>query len=190
MAKIEKSITVNVPVRVAYNQWTQFEEFPRFMEGVKSVQQLDDKHLQWHAEIGGKDENWTADIMEQIPDQRIAWRSTSGARNDGVVTFHRLDDNTTRVMLQLEYDPQGPTENMGSALGLVERRVEGDLKRYKEFIESRQTETGAWRGEIHGSQVKNPAGGSTGMGTSGQSQSPPSRTQGTGRSTKTKGSKR
>jgi carbon monoxide dehydrogenase subunit G len=157
MATVEKSITVNVPVRTAYNQWTQFEEFPQFMEGVKSIRQLDDKNLHWRAKIGPKEEEWQAEIMEQIPDQRIAWRSTTGAKNGGVVTFHRLDENTTRIMLQIEYDPEGVVENVGDAMGVVDRRIEGDLKRFKEFIESRQQPTGAWRGEIHGQQVEPPS---------------------------------
>jgi uncharacterized membrane protein len=148
MAKIEKSIDVKVPVRTAYDQWTQFEEFPRFMEGVEEVRQLDDKRLHWRAKVGGKEEEWDAEITEQLPDERVAWRSTSGAENAGVVTFHHIDANTTRVMLQLEYDPEGVVENVGDALGVVSRRVEGDLKRFKEFIEGRGTETGAWRGEI------------------------------------------
>jgi uncharacterized membrane protein len=148
MASIEKSIDVEVPVRTAYNQWTQFEEFPRFMEGVKEVRQIDDTHLHWRAEIAGKDEEWDAEITEQTPDMRVAWTNTSGAQNAGVVTFHRLGDNLTRVMLQIEYDPHGFVENVGDALGFVTRRVEGDLKRFKEFIESRGQETGAWRGEV------------------------------------------
>jgi uncharacterized membrane protein len=148
MASIEKSIDVEVPVRTAYNQWTQFEEFPRFMEGVKEVRQIDDTHLHWRAEIAGKDEEWDAEITEQTPDMRVAWTNTSGAQNAGVVTFHRLGDNLTRVMLQIEYDPNGFVENVGDALGFVTRRVEGDLKRFKEFIESRGQETGAWRGEV------------------------------------------
>jgi uncharacterized membrane protein len=147
-SKVEHSIDVNVPVSTAYNQWTQFEEFPQFMEGVKSVRQLDDKTLEWTAEIGGNEESWTAEITEQEPDQRIAWHSTSGATNAGVVTFHRIDDDTTRVMLQMEWDPEGPLQNAGAALGLDDRRIEGDLERFKEFIESRGQETGAWRGEI------------------------------------------
>ena len=153
MATVEKSIEVNVPVRTAYNQWTQFEEFPRFMEGVEQVQQLDDKRLHWKAEIAGKTEEWDAAITQQVPDQRIAWTNTTGAKNAGVVTFHYIDPNTTRVMLQLEYEPEGLVENVGSALGVVDRRVEGDLKRFKEFIESRGGETGAWRGEIRNEQV-------------------------------------
>jgi uncharacterized membrane protein len=148
MANIEKSIDVNVPVRTAYDQWTQFEEFPRFMEGVQEVRQLDDKRLRWRANVGGKEEQWDAEITEQIPDERIAWRSTSGAENAGVVTFHHISDTTTRVMLQLDYDPQGVVENVGDALGAVSRRVEGDLERFKEFIEGRGVETGAWRGEV------------------------------------------
>ena len=148
MATIERSIDVDVPVRVAYNQWTQFEDFPKFMEGVQTVRQLDDKRLHWTAVIGGRKEEWDAEITEQIPDERIAWRARSGATNAGVVTFHRLGDSKTRIMLQLEYDPQGVVENVGDALGVVSRRVESDLQRFKEFIESRGRETGAWRGEI------------------------------------------
>ena len=154
MGKVEESIDVNVPVRTAYNQWTQFEEFPRFMEGVKSVRQLDDRTLEWTAEIAGNEETWRAEISEQESDQRIAWHSTEGARNAGVVTFHRIDDDTTRVMLQLEYEPEGVVENVGDALGVPERRVRGDLERFKEFIESRGTETGAWRGEIEQTRVR------------------------------------
>jgi uncharacterized membrane protein len=155
MASIQKPIDVDVPVRTAYNQWTQFEEFPRFMEGVEEVRQLDDRRLHWRAKVGGKTEEWDAVITEQIPDERVAWRNTSGAENAGVVTFHHLSPKSTRVMLQIEYDPQGLVENVGSALGVVERRVEGDLKRFKEFIESQGAETGAWRGEIR--RPENPA---------------------------------
>jgi uncharacterized membrane protein len=148
MANIEKSIDVEVPVRTAYNQWTQFEEFPSFMEGVTTVTQLDDRHLRWQAKIGGKDKEWTAEITEQRPDERVAWKSTSGAKNAGVVTFHRLTDRKTRVMLQLEYDPEGMVENVGDTVGLVTARVSRDLTRFKDYIESRQRETGAWRGEV------------------------------------------
>jgi uncharacterized membrane protein len=153
MAKVEKSIDVNVPVHVAYNQWTQFESFPQFMKGVEEVRQLDDTHLHWKARILGKEVEWDAEIVEQVPDQRIAWRATGGRRNAGVVTFHRLSDDTTRVMLQLEADPEDAIEKVGDALGLFERRVEDDLKRFKEFIESRGTETGAWRGEVQQTRV-------------------------------------
>ena len=148
MARFEYAIDVNVPVRTAYNQWTQFEEFPRFMEGVTAIKQLTDKQLQWSAEIAGMEQEWYAEITEQTPDQRIAWTSVSGAENAGAVTFHRIDDDTTRVMLQIDYDPQGFIENVGAALGMVERRMKGDLERFKEFIEARGQETGAWRGEI------------------------------------------
>jgi uncharacterized membrane protein len=154
MSNIERSIDVNVPVRTAYDQWTQFEEFPRFMQGVRSVKQMGDRDLCWQAEVGGKTKEWTAKITEQIPDERVAWRSTSGAKNAGVVTFHRLNDHSTRIMLQLEYDPEGMMENVGDTVGVVSSRVAGDLGRFKEFIESRQSATGAWRGEI-------PAKGST-----------------------------
>ena len=149
MATIERSIDVNVAVGTAYNQWTQFEEFPRFMEGVKEVQQLDDTHLHWKAEIGGKEKEWNAEITEQIPDQRIAWTSVDGAWAGGTVTFNRVSDATSKVTLRLEYEPQGLIENIGDAAGFVSRRVEGDLERFKEYIERRGQETGAWRGTIN-----------------------------------------
>ena len=148
MSLIEKSIEVNVPASTAYNQWTQFEEFPRFMEGVEEVQQLDDTHLHWRANIGGVEREWDAEITEQIPDKRIAWHSTSGASNAGVVTFHRLTDNSSRIMLQMEYTPQTATESVGDFLGVMSQRVAGDLKRFKEFIEDHGTATGAWRGHV------------------------------------------
>ena len=154
MNTVEKSIVVNVPVSTAYNQWTQFEEFPQFMEGVEQVRQLDDKSLLWRANIAGKDVEWSAEIGEQTPDKHISWRSTTGAHNAGAVGFMPEGDNPTRVTLRLEYEPEGFFENVGSALGFVDNRVEGDLERFKEFIESRNAETGAWRGEIHDSQVK------------------------------------
>ena len=131
MSVIEKSIELNVPVRTAYNQWTQFEEFPKFMEGVMEVKQIDDKHLQWKANIAGKEDEWNAEITEQVPDQRIAWTSRGGAMNAGVATFHRLSDATSKIMLQLQYDPKGFVEKTGDAMGLVGRRVEGDLERFK-----------------------------------------------------------
>ena len=148
MANVVEHIDVGVPVSTAYNQWTQFEDFPHFMEGVKSVTQTDDTHLHWVAEVAGQDKEWDAEITEQHPDERVAWNSTSGAKNAGVVTFHRIDDETTRVTLQMDVDPEGLVENVGTALGFLERRVKGDLERFKEFIESRGTETGAWRGDV------------------------------------------
>ncbi len=148
MSSVEKSIEVEVPVREAYNQWTQFEEFPSFMEGVEQVRQLDDTHLHWKAEIGGEELEWDAEITEQTPDQRIAWKSTSGATNAGVVTFHRLDEGKTKITVQMDYEPEGVAENAGDLLGLLDGRVNGDLKRFKELIESRGEATGAWRGEV------------------------------------------
>jgi len=148
MSTIEQSIDVNVPVHTVYNQWTQFEEFPRFMERVEEVRQLDDRRLHWRANIGGRVEEWDAVITEQRPDERVAWKNTTGAPNAGVVTFHRLADTKTRIMLQMEYDPQGVVENLGDLLGVVSRRVANDLERFKEFIEARGQETGAWRGEV------------------------------------------
>jgi uncharacterized membrane protein len=148
MAKIEKPIDVNVPVSVAYNQWTQFEEFPQFMEGVEEVTQMDDTRLHWKATVGGQTKEWYSRISEQIPDERIAWTSEGGTFTAGVVTFHQLNQDSTRVMLQMEYDPEGIVEEVGDKLGFVSRRVEGDLKRFKEFIESRGKETGAWRGTV------------------------------------------
>ena len=148
MSKVEESIEVSVPVRTAYNQWTQFEEFPQFMDGVESVKQLDDTHLRWVAEIGGKRHEWEAEITEQDPDQRVAWKSTDGKTNAGVVTFHRLGDAQTKVMVQIDYEPEGILERVGDAIGADEHKVKGDLKRFKELIESRGTETGAWRGEV------------------------------------------
>ena len=148
MATIEKSIDVNVPLRTAYNQWTQFEEFPNFMEGVEEVRQVDDERLHWVANIGGKKEEWDARITEQEPDMRVAWTAEQGAMNAGVVTFHRLEDDKTRVNLQMDYEPKGIVESAGDAMGFVSRRVEGDLGRFKEFIEQRGQETGAWRGQV------------------------------------------
>jgi len=153
MAAVEKTIDVDVPVRTAYNQWTQFEDFSRFMEGVKEVRQLDDKRLHWRAEILGKDVEWTAEITQQIPDKRITWRSTSGAFNAGSISFESLGAEKTRLRLRIEYEPEGAAEKTGSAIGLVSARVERDLGRFKDFIEGQGHETGAWRGEIHGQEV-------------------------------------
>jgi len=148
MSTIERSIDLNVPVRTAYNQWTQFETFPLFMDGVREVVQFGDDQLLWCAEVGGKEVRWQAKIDEQIPDKRIAWHSISGARNAGCVTFHRITDDRSRVMLQIDYEPEGVIETVGDALGALGLRVQGDLERFKAFIESQARETGAWRGEI------------------------------------------
>jgi uncharacterized membrane protein len=145
---IEQSVEVHVPVRAAYDQWTQFEDFPRFMEGVERVEQIDDERLHWTAKVGGRQEEWDARITEQTPDQRIAWTSTGGTYHAGVVTFHRIDDARTRVMLQMDYEPESVTEKVGDALGVMTRRVKGDLERFRDFIESRGRPTGAWRGRI------------------------------------------
>jgi uncharacterized membrane protein len=154
MSTVEKGIEVGVPVQTAYNQWTQFESFPEFMEGVKEVKQIDDKRLHWSAEVAGRDTEWDAEITEQIPDERIAWKSVSGQPNSGVVTFHRLTEGTCKVMLQLESEPQGLTQTVGDKLGFLDGQVERDLKRFKEYIESQGVETGGYRGEIRGDQVQ------------------------------------
>ena len=148
MATIEESIEVNVPVRTAYNQWTQFEDFPHFMEGVESVEQIDDTHVRWVAEIGGERREWVAEITEQQPDARVAWKATGGHGNSGVVTFKPLEENSTLVTVRMDHATEGLKEQLGSALGADSRRVKGDLKRFQEFVESRGRETGAWRGEV------------------------------------------
>ena len=151
MERIEKSVEVACPVRTVYNQWTQFEEFPRFMAGVKEVKQLDDTHVHWHAEIWGKDKEWDAEITEQVPDQRISWRSISGdAPNAGSVRFEPVGADRTRVNLTMEYEPQGVIENVGDKLGVMSARVQNTVEDFKKFIEKRSAETGAWRGEVHG----------------------------------------
>ena len=154
MNTVEKSIVVDVPVRTAYNQWTQFEEFPKFMEGIEEVRQEGDQHTHWRANIAYKAVEWDADITEQTPDKRVSWRSTSGSHNAGTVSFESKGAEQTNVTLRLEYEPVGIFESVGGALGLVDGRVEGDLKRFKEFIEGQGHETGAWRGEIHNNQVE------------------------------------
>jgi uncharacterized membrane protein len=154
MPTVEQSIEVEVPVSTAYNQWTQFEEFPTFMNGVEEVRQLDNTHLHWVVEIGGHRQEWEAEITEQRPDERIAWKATSGKRNAGVVTFHPLGNHRCKVMLQLDWESEGMIEKLGSAIGQDDRQVKGDLRRFKELIESRGAETGAWRGEVEGSATK------------------------------------
>jgi uncharacterized membrane protein len=152
MATITETIDVTVPVHTAYNQWTQFESFPEFMEGVKRVRQLDDTTLEWVADVAGKEKSWTAKITEQRPDERIAWTSVGGARNAGTVSFQPLGGDRTRVQLQLDVEPEGPVETAGTAAGVPSREVRGDLERFKEYIEARGQETGAWRGEIEQGQ--------------------------------------
>jgi uncharacterized membrane protein len=153
MERIEKSIDVRCPVRTVYNQWTQFEEFPKFMSGVKEVRQIDDTHQHWHAEIWGKDKEWDAELVEQVPDRKISWRSTTPETpNGGTVRFEPVGSDMTRVALTMEYEPKGAVENIGDALGALNRRIETTMKQFKEFIENRGGETGAWRGEVRGGQ--------------------------------------
>ena len=147
MSKIEESIEVSVPVRTAYNQWTQFEEFPRFMEGVEEIRQVDDTHLHWVAEFGGSRHEWDAEITEQKPDERVAWHAVDGKTNAGVVTFHRLDDNKTKVMVQMDWEPEGAIEKAGAAVGADDSRIKGDLERFKELVEA-DGASGGWRGEV------------------------------------------
>ena len=148
MSTTQKSIEIDLPVSTVYNQWTQFEDFPQFMEGVERVTQLDDRRLHWVAEIAGTREEWDAEIVDQERDRRISWRSISGTPNDGVVAFQPIGPASTRVTLDLDVEPQGLKEKAGEKLGFVSKQVEGDLKRFKEFIESRGVETGAWRGRV------------------------------------------
>ncbi len=153
MSTYEQGIEVNVPVRTAYNQWTLFEEFPKFMEGVESVTQVNETRNHWVVEIAGVTREFDTEITEQTPDQRIAWTTVDGPKQAGVVTFHRLDDTSCRVMLQMEFDPDGFLESVGDKLGFVKARVAGDMERFKEFIESRGTEEGGWRGEVEQDKV-------------------------------------
>ncbi len=148
MSTIEESIEVEVPVRTAYDQWTQFEEFPRFMEGVEEIRQISDTRMHWKTKIAGIEREFDAEITEQHADHRIAWRSVDGTSHAGVVTFHRLSDETSRIMLQLDSEPEGAVEKVGDALGILKRRVKADLQRFKEMIESRGAATGAWRGDV------------------------------------------
>ena len=156
MPKIADSIDVQVPVQQAYNQWTQFEEFPKFMEGIRSVEQLDDTHVRWVAEIRGESRRWTTEITEQQPDEKIAWKTVEGeVKNDGVVTFEPVGDGQTRVNVQMDVEGKSTSENVaGDLLGIVKAQVHGDLERFKQLIENRDEETGAWRGEVHKGQTK------------------------------------
>lgn len=148
MAEVTESIDVAVPISTAYNQWTQFEDFPAFMEGVKSVTQMSDRMLHWIVEVGGKQEEWDAEIVDQKPDQRIAWRAIGGKGNAGIVLFEPIDVDHTRITVTMDWQPEGVTENLGAALGFDDRKVSAELRRFKELIESRGFETGAWRGRI------------------------------------------
>lgn len=152
MTSTTQSITVRAPLRAVYNQWTQFEQFPQFMQGIERVEQIDDTTLRWTADIAGKEASWTAKIVEQQPDRLIAWKSMSGRTNNGRVTFSAISDDETQVQAMIEYETEGLIENVGDALGLVESRVQGDLERFKRFIEARGQETGGWRGTVHQGQ--------------------------------------
>lgn len=148
VSTIEQSVEVDVPVTTAYNQWTQFEEFPKFMEGVDRIEQVTPTRTHWKTSIAGVHREFDAEIDEQHPDERVAWHTLGKPRQAGVVTFHRIDDGTTRVMLQMDFEPEGLAEQAGDKLHLVESRVKGDLRRFKDFIESRGQATGAWRGDV------------------------------------------
>jgi uncharacterized membrane protein len=156
MPKVQDSIEVQVPVQQAYNQWTQFEEFPKFMGGIQSVQQLDETHVQWVAEIGGASRQWTTEVTEQQPDEKIAWKTIDGeVKNDGVVTFEQVGPNQTRVNVEMDVEGESTMENVaGDLLGIVKDQVHGDLERFKQLIENRDEETGAWRGEVEEGETK------------------------------------
>ena len=147
-SSIVETIEVNVPVSTAYNQWTQFEQFPQFMASVHEIRQLDDKHLHWKANVAGEEKEWDVEITEQIPDKRIAWRSTSGVPNGGVATFHKISEDVTRIALQMDYQPEGPIEKIADAFGAVRMETRSNLQRFKELLEARGKETGGWRGSI------------------------------------------
>jgi uncharacterized membrane protein len=147
-SSIIEAIEVKMPVRAVYNQWTQFEDFPQFMKSVKEIRQLDDKRLHWKANIAGEDKEWDSEITEQIPDKRIAWRSIGGVHTAGVVTFHKISDNVTRVTLQMDYQPDGLVETIGDVLGAVRMEMRSNLTDFKELLEKRGAETGGWRGKI------------------------------------------
>ncbi|WP_016933979.1 SRPBCC family protein [Rhodococcus sp. R1101] len=148
MSTITEAVDVDVPIRVAYNQWTQFESFPHFMEGVREIRQLDDTHVHWVIDIAGQVREFDATITEQHPDERVAWTSDSGPDHAGVITFHRLDDEKTRVTAQMDVDPEGFVENVADKLGVLGNRVKNDMKKFKEFIEQSGHETGGWRGDV------------------------------------------
>jgi uncharacterized membrane protein len=154
LSEVEASCEVDVPVRTAYDQWTQFEDFPRFMSSVQEVHQIDDTHLHWNAKVAGKPKQWDAEITEQIPDQRIAWRSTSGPLSMGVVTFDKVREDCTRVTLRMVYGPESMDEKIGDALGAVKMEAQRNLANFKKMIESQGSETGAWRGSVENGVVQ------------------------------------
>ena len=155
METVKESIEVNVPVKTAYNQWTQFEEFPKFMDGVETVEQVDDTHLRWVAEVSGERREWRAEIVEQKPDAKIAWRAVDGDGPNGIVTFEPLGEERTLITVEMSYEPEGLKETLGAKVGLDTRQVGADLERFKELVEALGTETGAWRGEVHAGERRN-----------------------------------
>ncbi|MEU0439403.1 SRPBCC family protein [Streptomyces sp. NPDC006186] len=159
MSTVKEAVEVDVPVRTAYDQWTQFEEFPHFMEGVEEVRQVDDRHNHWTTRIGGVTREFDTEIVDQLPDERITWRTTSGdTRQRGSVRFERLDDDHTRVELVMDVEPSGAVEKAGDLLGVLDRRVKGDMRRFKSFVEERGAQSGAWRGRIRPGDVGGTAG--------------------------------
>jgi carbon monoxide dehydrogenase subunit G len=163
MSAIEESVEVRVPLRTAYDQWTQFEEFPRFMDGVEEVRQLDDTRLHWRASIGGVTREWDAQITEQVPDERVAWQATDGHPNDGMVRFEAMGPEETRVILQMEHEPEGFLETVGDKLGMVSRQAKSNLKRFKEMMESQQDASGEWRGEVKQGRTAQATAGDAGV---------------------------
>jgi uncharacterized membrane protein len=162
MQTIEKSIEVDAPISAVYDQWTHFEEFPQFMEGVEQVRQMDDRHLHWVAKVAGRKKEWDAEILEQVPDERIVWQSTSGARNAGVVHFRQKGADHTLVSLRMDYEPEGAMENIGSALGMLGSRIEGDLRHFRDFLREHSGGMHSRRSEIHRNDINR--GGTEGMG--------------------------
>jgi len=157
METVEKIIEVNAPLTTVYNQWTQFESFPEFMEGIIEVTQLDEKRLHWKATVAGQVKEWDAEIIQQTPDSLIAWRSISGPKHNGTVSFRSRGPNRTEIMVRVEFQPESMLESLAGTFGVVGRRIEGDLERFKEFIQSQPAETGSWRGRIIGARVERPA---------------------------------
>ncbi|MEU5311535.1 SRPBCC family protein [Streptomyces sp. NPDC021562] len=157
MSTVKEAVDVGVPLHTAYNQWTQFEDFPNFMEGVEEVRQVDDRHNHWTTSIGGVRREFDTEIVDQLPDDRITWRTTDGdTRQRGTVRFESLDDGHTRVELTMDVEPSGLAEKGADALGMIDRRVKGDLRRFKDFIEQRGTESGAWRGRVRPGETGGP----------------------------------
>ena len=152
METVKEAIQVDVPVSTAYNQWTQFEEFPKFMDGVESVEQIDDTHLRWVAEVGGERREWLAETVEQVPDEKLAWRAVDGIGPNGIVTFEPLGEEKTLITVEMSYEPEGFKETLGAKVGLDNRQVREDLERFKQVVEVLGRETGAWRGEVHSGQ--------------------------------------